>query len=276
MKKKAVITGLILLVVGLIVGTVALFAIGFDFANMDTQKFTTNTYPVGETFQNIHISVKTGDVRLALSDTCRVDCTESKNYKFSVSVADDTLHIQTQDMRAWYDRIGIHTASPKATVYLTQSAYEALTVSGTTGDIQVEAGFTFQNAALEVTTGDISWSGSDAMNLSMKTTTGDMTLEDAATDILALKVSTGKIALRNATAFALSAVSTTGDITFDRFDARSMNIKTTTGDVTGTFLTPKQFDTQATTGDIQVSHDPKATDACKITVTTGDIKITTP
>lgn len=275
MTKKAVIWGIVLIVAGLILGTVALFTMDFDFTKMNTKKLTTNTHIVEEEFQNIVLATTTCDIRLVMSedDTCRVACLESEKLRFAVLVADDTLTITGKDTRKWYDHIGIHVSNPKVTVYLPKENYESLTINNTTGDVAVEKGFTFQNANVHETTGDIDWSGSNAVNLALETTTGDIKLSTATTDVLAVKTTTGDIALEGTTAVALSAKATTGDIRFDRFDARTMNIKTTSGDVTGTLLTAKQFETHSTTGDVTVPHDTKATDACKITVTTGDIRI---
>ena len=275
MTKTAVIWAIVLIVAGLILTAIPHFAVGFDFTKLNTEKFTTNTHIVEESFQNIQISTKIGDIHLVLSDNdaCRVECMESEKYNFSVSVVDNTLTIQDRDSRAWYEHIGIHMIEPKVTVYLPETAYEKLQATSTTGNVKVEDGFSFQNATLEVTTGDIDWFGSNATNMALQATTGDITLTDVATDVLAIKVTTGDAWLTLTTAHALSATASTGDILFDRFDARSMNIKATTGDVIGTLLTPKQFVAHVTTGDVQVPHSNNTTDTCKITVTTGHIRL---
>ncbi|MCR5092408.1 MAG: DUF4097 domain-containing protein [Lachnospiraceae bacterium] len=67
----------------------------------------------------------------------------------------------------------------------------------------------------------------------------------------------------------------TGDVRFEGCDAGTIFVETNTGSVTGTLLTDKVFSTDTNLGDIDV---PESTTGgkCRITTTTGDIRISIP
>ena len=71
----------------------------------------------------------------------------------------------------------------------------------------------------------------------------------------------------------ISIERTTGDVTFAISDANEIKVNTTTGDVEGSLLTGKVFDVKTSTGEKQVPNSTTG-GSCKITTSTGDIKIT--
>lgn len=88
-----------------------------------------------------------------------------------------------------------------------------------------------------------------------------------------LNGSTGDISLKNVNAAGkISIERSSGDVVFAGADAAEIFVKTDTGNVTGALLTEKIFITESSTGDVNV---PKTTTGgnCKISTTTGDIKI---
>lgn len=295
--KKAILISVSLIVVGLLICGCGLLAAGFDFTKLSTERLTANIHNIEEDFTSISIDTDISDVRLELSEdgTCQVICLEEVNYFHNVSVVDNTLTITTQDDRTWYEHIGIFSGFHNVTLRLPKKAYEDLTIHGDTADVEIPKDFSFSWADITTTTGDIKWQESKVDTLSLEVTTGDIRVSDILfCKNITTKTQTGDITLSNIIATNdLIAKTTTGDVRFDRFDARSMDVKTTTGDVTGTLLAYKQFSVRTDTGSLRLPPMPDdllsfvLTDEtgkelasgtakpgpCKITTTTGDIRI---
>lgn len=315
MKTKIwLITAAALFLIGCLLIGGTMMALQFDFSKLSTTKFETNSYTVTEGFDRISMKTDTADIVFlpAEDGNCKVLCYEPANEKNTVAVQDGVLTIQTVNEKKWYDYIGIHFITPKITVYLPQSQYQALTIREDTGDITLPEGFTFGSLDITVSTGDILCGASVLEQAKIKTSTGKIHLENMSAGTLdlqvstgdvsvadvvcsgdmALRVSTGKAVLTNLTcvnftttgntgdlimknvtaAGRFSIARTTGDIRFDRCDATEITVTTDTGDVTGTLLSDKIFFATTDTGHVNV---PKSTTGgkCEITTDTGNIKI---
>ena len=158
------------------------------------------------------------------------------------------------------------------------------TISGVTASGEID---------IECTTGDVNANKINASGyLSVETSTGEIVISDANCTALITKVSTGKcnlsdincesfestgdtgdVSMANLIASGkISIERSTGDVRFDRCDASELDVETSTGSVRGTLLTEKVFVTGTSTGRVDV---PETTTGgkCKITTSTGDIKI---
>ena len=306
MMRKAMKIGLIigasLVFLGLIVFGGVMTMLKWDFTRLSTTKYETNTYEIGEAYKNISVNTNTADVILVPSEHAerRVICHEQKNIKHSVAVKEDTLVIEVVDTRKWYEHIGISFGSPKITVYLPQGEYAALSVTSSTGDVEIPKDFNFESIDISEDTGNVTCYASASEFIKIKTTTGDIRAENLSTGLLGvtsagdvkISVSTGKtsatdvkckslissgntgdMSLKNVIAAeAFSIERSTGDVKLDGCDAAELRITTDTGDVTGSLLSDKVFITQTDTGTVDV---PQTTSGgrCKITTDTGDIKI---
>lgn len=294
--KKSIILAVSLVVVGLIVGAVGLVSVNFDFTKLSLARLTANIYNVEEDFTKISIDTDISDVTLALSkgNTCQVVCLEEVNYTHKVSVENNTLTITTQDDRTWYEHIGMNIGDYHSiTVWLPKKAYEELTVTCRTADVQIPKDFSFGWADITTTTGGIKWQGSMVNNLLLSVTTGDIRIDDTSCQTLTVKTDTGDIRLTNTIITeSLTAKTDTGDVCFDLCDVKAMSVKTDTGDVTGTLLSNKIFVTKTDTGKIVVPtpaeggigqilsqegeliiQDNLHPGFCYITTDTGDIRI---
>ena len=295
-EKRWLILAAILTVLGGILFAGAMTAAQWDTSKLSTETYETNTHAVGDTFDSIRIETGTADtVFLPSADgKCSVVYYENTKVKHTVGVTDGTLSIRAVDTRAWFDRFGILTETPKITVYLPEAAYASLNVSSSTGDVEISHGFTFDAMHLEASTGDVSAAGILAGSISVSVSTGHVTLSDiTCAGELSLRCSTGgveisdtvcgslrsegstgRITMRNViTNGTVSVERSTGDICFDRCDAAAIRIRTDTGDVTGSLLTDKLFFTETDMGKVEV---PKTADGgiCEIVTDTGDIRIT--
>lgn len=310
--KKQLIVATFLVVIGIVIFVAVMTAYRWDFSRLGTDKLETNTYEIKEEFSNIKLNVTTADIRFFVShdNVCKVVCSEQKNAEHSVDVWDNTLTVNETDNRKWYEHIGINLHSPKITVYLPKTEYSSLSVTGSTGDINIPSEIKFENAdiflstgevnlfssvsesaKINTSTGDIKVNKISANSLKLYTSTGEITVFDvsctgdikiktATGDVDVMNVncqnlissgSTGDISLKNViSAEKFSIKRSTGDVALESSDSAEIFIKTSTGDVNGSLLTEKIFITETSTGSISV---PKTISGgkCEIITSTGDI-----
>lgn len=305
-----------LVLIGLVF-TFVMANLNWDFTKVSTVKFQTKEYEIDKNFSNLAITTDTADIIFALSDDgiCRVECFEGRKEPHLVKVENDTLNITLINNRAWYDYIGISFSSPKITLYLPKANYADLNIKADTSDVFVPKDFSFKNADISVSTGDVNYLSKAENLVKIKTSTGNIRLENMAVGSLDLSTSTGNInlshidckkdarfsvstgnvaltnllcdnlysfgstgniALRNVTATgSLTIERSTGDVSFDSSDAVKIFVKTDTGNVLGHLLSEKVFIVKTDTGKVSVP----STDSggrCEITTDTGNIKITLP
>ena len=307
------ITAASLIVLGCMIFVGGMIMAKWDFSKLGTEKYETNTSTISEEFKDISINTDTADIKFVLSDdgVCKVVCFEEKNDKHEASVNDDTLTINRVCTKRWYEHIGIGFKTPKVTIYLPETEYEALTVKESNGDVDIAKDFTFGSVDISLSTGNVKNYASASGNVKIKATTGDIEIENASANAFDLSVSTGDINVKSAVCqgdfkttvstgkVKLSNVScgnlistgstgditlenvvadggfnitrSTGDVTFKKCDAAELFVKTDTGDVKGSLLSDKIFFAETDTGRIDV---PKSVTGgrCEIKTDTGDIK----
>ncbi len=275
--------------------SIAMAVKGWDFDMLNTSKCVSNSYTPEGDFQSIAVETDTADVVLApaADGVLRVECYEEEKVQHVVTVADGVLSIKKHDTRKWYDHIGFFNVStPRITVYLPKSAYDALTVRASTGDVEIPRELSFTTVDIELSTGDMRMHASASEALRVKTSTGKILLEGVSAGAIALSSSTGKTMLTDVACKSLttegetggirlerviaqeciSIERDTGSVTFDACDAAEINVKTDTGDVKGSFLSDKIIFARSDTGKTDV---PRLTSGgrCEIESDTGDIKI---
>lgn len=311
-------TGLLIAAAFVLVGGLlfvgVMTALKWDFTKLSTVKYETNRYEISETFDDISLNTDTAAIVFAVSDdgNCRVECYEEEKATHSVTVKEGTLTVELKDERSFWDLFGINFGSPCITVYLPQTAYASLLIDGHTGAVEIPAAFSFADAELSLSTGDVAFYASVTNTLRITTSTGNIRVENLSAGALDLSVSTGKVTVAGVTCrgdvhvgvstgrasltdvtcgsvtsrgstgdISLSRVvaeetisikRSTGDIRFEQADAAELFMETNTGNVTGTLLTDKVFIAQSDTGRINV---PKTTTGgrCEITTDTGNITL---
>lgn len=314
MKKTFIISAVILIALALALCLGALITSGFDFSKFYTAKYETNTYSLEKDFDKIEINTKEADVLLKPSENGEavVTCVEHQKAKHEVYVENGTLKIRADDKREWYERINFFSKDLPVTVYLPADYYEALNISGHTGDVRIPATFSFGSVDVKLSTGDVFCDASSKGLFQIKTSTGDIKVNNVSGEDVSLtvstggiyaasvtcketvsvNVSTGKANLKDITCKSLYSKGSTGDITlknavasdtfniqrgtgdvyFENCDAGQIFVKTSTGDVTGTLLTEKVFITKTSTGSVSVP-DTVSGGKCEIKTSTGDIDI---
>ena len=305
----------ILILTGCVLFAVLFAGLKWDFSKLSTGKYETNIYEVDKTFGDISFTTDTADISFALSDDgrCRVECYEEENAKHSVSVEDDVLTVKINDKRAWYDYIGFNFESPKITVYLPKTEYNALFIEECTGNVELPKDYSFGSVDISVTTGNVDIFAEIRNGAKVKTSTGNICAENMTAGNLDFSVTTGTITVSNVVCKGDISVNvstgkanltdiscknltssgstgnlslnhviaeetmtvkrSTGDIRFKDCDAAEIYIKTSTGRVSGNFLSDKVFVTDTGTGRVSVPETVTG-GKCEIKTGTGDIEIT--
>ena len=217
----------------------------------------THEYDIKENFKDIKITTDTADIQFILSEKPNsfIVCEEEKNVKHSVIVKENTLRIEVDDNKKWYEDLGINLCTPKITVYLGKSEWSNILLETDTGNISLDNIIATGKLATETYTGNVNLEACDASEVFIKTDTGNILLDDV--------ITAGKLAIET----------DTGNVKFEACDASEVIIETDTGNVMGSFLTDKVVFAESDTGKIDI---PKviADEKCEIITDTGNIKIT--
>ncbi len=247
-----------LVLVGCILFAGVMTTLKWDFMELATVRYETNTYEISEVFDRISMNTDTADIVFVLSDdgNCRVECHEEANAKHSVTVEDGALTIELIDERTVYDfigYIGLNFDTPKITVYLPKTEYASLHIKESTGDIEIPKDFNFKDVDVSLSTGDVTFNASASELIKIKTSTGDICVENITAGSLDLTVSTGKV--------TVSGAICEGDVT----------VGVSTGKAKLIDITCKSVISSGSTGDILL-NDVIATEKISIERSTGDVK----
>lgn len=308
------ITAACLVLAGGILFAGAVSTAGGDIKKLSTVKFETNTHAVDEYFGSISMLTETADITFIPSPdgTCSVECYEAEDARHSVAVEDGALVIKLDEQSTRQSYIGFNVESPRITVYLPKAEYTALSITESTGDVDIPNAFSFQSIDITSDTGSVELSASAAGLIKIAASTGDIDVEDISAGELDLSVttgevdvsdvscagditvgvSTGKAELSDVRCRNLISSGSTGDISlsdviaqerfsvdrstgyveFDECDAAEIYVETDTGDITGSLLSGKVFITRSDSGNVYV---PKTATGgrCELSSDTGDIKI---
>lgn len=263
---------LLLIVVGSILLSVFLSA--FEWGN--SKEFEEKTYTTEKAFENILVDVDAADVFIKLSTDWgwRVNYCEDVKRPVSVKVENNTLIVQEQDERAWYEYMGIHLTRPRIEIEVPRKALDSLKIQAVAGDIVLND-HSINSLNLSASAGDICLNNiTCAGNMDIHLTTGGVYLSGVTCQNFTTQGSTGDVCLSNTViADTLSIRRSTGDIDLTSTDAAHLILKTTTGDITCSLLTDKVYETHTTTGEIHIPQS-GGNGKCEVTTTTGDIAIT--
>ena len=249
------IVGASLILIGCILFAGVMSMLKWNFKMLSTVKYTTNTYEIDESFNDISIYTDTADILILPSDnsTCKVVCTDEKSLPHYVHIDEDALSIKIEDKRKWYEYIGINFGSPKITVYLPEGEYGNLQINTDTSDIRIQKDFIFENIDIKGSTADIENYASASNKLKIKTSTGMITVKNVSSGMLDLSASTGNISAQD--------ILCSGDI----------SLKVTTGKTSIKNANCKNLITIGNTGDI-ILKNTIASELLSVSRSTGDVK----
>ena len=294
-KKIWIIVAVSCIALGLILAGAAFANMNFNFSKLNNIELQTKTYDIDENFSNINISAAECTVRFYASDDgiCRVECIEDTKVTHNVSVDNDTLTITRTDNRKWYEHFGFFWGEMGITVYLPEKVYRQLSVLSVSGDVFIPKDFTFDEAELFTTSGDILFEDKAKKGLKAKTVSGDLRVCNINGRAVEVNSTSGDIMVSALRIEALNVESTSGDVRIseavvngkisietvsgdlqlDSCDAENLWLKSVSGDISGTLLSEKHFTTHTTSGDVHVSDSASAAQTCEVTTTSGDVSI---
>ena len=235
-KKAALIIALCLIAAGLILGGIALAANQFHPENLTKQTSSLKevSYSVDEPFTALDIHGVSGDVRLLPSadGRCRVECMENEEQTHRVEVRGGTLYVERQV----HQQIGVtfsfgFSERDYIHIYLPECDYEKLILETTSGDADCPADFSFGEASLSATSGDIDFRSGVEGALAVSATSGEVEVSGVSPGSLSVTSTSGKIRLSEVDAGDLSLSATSGEIILERSTLRGEGrLKTTSGD----------------------------------------------
>lgn len=263
-----------LVLLGGVLFAVAMSFYHWDFTELSTEKYETNTFHISDEFEGISINTNTADISFAPSDdgNSKVVCYETDKERHLVLVKDNILTIQLNDEREWYEHIGIYVGSPKITIYLPEAEYNSLDIKSSTGTVKMPQNFQFEKVEIALTTGDVTFAASTSDFAKIKTTTGDVKVENITVGMLDLSVSTGSVVVCGVTCEGDVKINvTTGKTTLTDVACKNLMTKGTTGNFSlSNTVATEQFSIERSTGDVKFENS-DATEIFIVT-STGDVK----
>ena len=273
-KKIVIIVSCVVVFLGLLIGCIGLYSLGFDFRKLDASKLQTRSYEIAEDFTVLDLDMQSADLIILPSQDgkAKVVCREREKESHSVFVKDGVLSVRVENNRKWYDYIGFNFGEQTVTVYLPKTEYAKITVGTDTGDIRVPKEFSFDEAKITTDTGDVTWSASVADGLTVLTDTGDLEISSVASEAwIKLKADTGDIGLWNINCKTLGITTDTGDVELEGVSVSdTVTVKTNTGDVElERVMVAENLQITTDTGDVEMDNSDAAT--IKIQTDTGDV-----
>lgn len=264
--KFLIAIGVIFLVVGTIIFTIGL-------ATNSNSKLVTNEYEFNDV-ENISVNIKTDDLKIIKysSEKIKVVCIEKEDELHEVKVENNTLLINGFDISKFFKRMFIGFKKTEIKIYLPAASYDNLNIKTATGDVSVPNDFSFNNASITISTGDIIFNANVINDLKISGSTGDVNLANINAKNLYIDISTGDISLSN--------LSIEDDIKLDfstgKLMAKNINTKTysqisSTGDIElNNLIASKSIYIKVSTGNVKLNKC-DATESITVITTTGDI-----
>lgn len=256
--KVWLILAAVLVILGTVMFTVSMSAANWNFRDLGTQKFVTETYQITEEFGEfgkISIQAVTADITVKPSTDgkCSVATKLGKNVNLSIEVQNGVLTINATDTGKWYEHIGMGFGDSYITVYLPADSYETINIKSITGDTEISGGIGFKHIGIATETGEVSNYAS-------------------ATGSVILKATTGKIKAKNISSAVLDVSATTGNIEISGFSGGDIRADISTGKIELSDIRCKNLRSKGTTGKIEL-EDVIASGNINIERSTGDVEL---
>ena len=283
--KKILLGGVASTLLGGVLFLVGCGANGFSFDFLSNVQIEQKEYTeeVGKNITELSLAFETTDVTVNFDETAQgvhVSYPQRQNKK-GENISEVTV-TKTENSLTITEKLLPHLSifdmnDKKLTVTLPTSKAYALSFEGDTGDVTVNAGGSFSNLTVKISTGDISLSNVQAEQLSATLSTGDIKVDGATVvgDFTA-KATTGDTTLSSITASSLSVKASTGDVKINGASVTdAVSVETSTGDITFTGSVKAETVTVVTdTGDVKASDAVIDATTLSFTTSTGDVVAT--
>jgi len=263
-----------LVLIGCILFAGVMSTLRWDFTNLSTVQYETNTYEISEVFDRISMNTDTADIVFAFSDDgkCIVECHEEENAKHSVTVEDGTLTVELIDERSVSDYIlRINIGSPKITIFLPKTEYASLLIHGETCDVEIPNGFLFKNVDISLGTSDVYFGASASETIRIKGGTSHICAENISAGSVDLSVGTGNVTAAGVNCEGDLIVGiATGKVHLSDINCKNLTSSGKTSDISlNNVIAIEKFLIKTVTGDVEFD----GCDAAEISIEnkTGDV-----
>ena len=250
---KAIIVAVALIVAGSILAGCSLWGMGSLWENVNVSpEVVTVQDTIAQEFTHIDAELKDADLTLLPSpdNTCYYIATTYKDMPCTVTVENGTLKIRQGDDRQWHQHVGIVWEETSLQVYLPETVYGQLTVTGNTSDVDIPHNFTLESANIVTDTGDVKLGCQVNGQVNVATDTGDITVQNTASQAINAATDTGSIHLDGVTCDSISVSTDTGFIRIGQAQvAQLLSATSTTGSKALTDVKCGSLKIESTTGD---------------------------
>ncbi len=227
-KKCALFISLVMMIAGAAIFFIAFAIAGFKFQNLSAEKITTQNFEIKEPFQRISVSSYEYDLNILKSEDekCRIVYTGDEKQPLVCNVMGKELVIDLHNNKKWYENIGLNFqfALPDdtgITVYLPEKEYEAINASSYSGAIDIESGFSFDEANFDTSSGNIKASGMTAEKLDIQSYSGKIDISEiSSSDNINVGTQSGAIHAGNVDANNVAVDSYSGKVSLENLIAK--------------------------------------------------------
>lgn len=274
-KKFFLISAAGMIVAGLIIAVCSMAFVKFDFTELDTMDWQTNTYEIEEAFENIEIHGIETDVKLlpATDGVCKVVCTENDTIYNEIEVTENTLSIIRVDKSKKRVFMSVEFEQPETTVYLPEQVYVKLLIENSSGDIEIPEGFTFEEANVENTSGQIAFYADVKGSLSAKSSSGGVRVGENTIGSLSAVASSGAASVKSATVKEdVSVETSSGSILIEEVACAKLRVKNSSGSIHLSDVKAEELEGENSSGEIRCNNVMVAGDM-KLSNTSGGMEI---
>lgn len=233
---------------------------------------------IDEKFENIKIDDTLGDIIIMPSEDekCKVVFHDEEKLYHTVEVINNTLTISSIDSRKWYEEFYFgfvfNWNDFRTSIYLPKKEYADLYANTFSGDIDISSSFTFKNAEVESTSGDIKCSAKFNGNAKFDSTSGNINLSGIGADNISADTTSGDINLSDVIANNISADTTSGEVEISSANAKDkLYADSTSGDVNILDSKANYIFVDSTSGDVE-TRNTVSLGNLEMTTTSGDIE----
>ena len=308
---KVIKIGLICMAIGAVLVAGVGVIHGFDFRVLAETVEQKKAFEINEPFAEIEVGSDSGTIRVEKSrdDVCCVECWQSENYVYNVSVQAGRLKIEGE-REGLLGLFHLGANDPVICLYLPEGTYDRIGAEAASGDVVIAEGLTFGNVAMNTASGNITFSGAasdtveaksasgkiqifgsanhaelhstrgsvtvtgDVRAIDAKTTSGGVHIATGAAETANVSTVSGGVTFEGVNAESLSASTDSGSVKFVNADAQRMSVETVSGSVTGTLRTDKVFNVKTTSGNVKTPRSAAGGGECDIQTISGDVNIT--
>lgn len=215
MKKKLLIFGILLLIVGAVLFFVGLVKIDFNFSKLNAGgPYVQKTFTSEQTVLSVFIKDKNADVTFIKTEGANFTVTfdENEKEKYTITETDGVLTVESKYDYKWYDYLFNFTFHDKEVIVEVPSYYNGnVNVRTLNGSINLKD-LEFDDMTLYTENGPISLNNISCKNINCETSNGTIKLENIKATGIELETSNGRIYFNKSTCTSLSAKSTNGRI----------------------------------------------------------------